>query len=99
MTNLVTVETSRPGDAYTLLKSGAHLDVHLAGPSERGGTGPCLCGFDRFASDVGFSIGGGVSGPGYTHHPCAQCAALAEGRSVVGTHAGLFQQQTTEADQ
>lgn len=95
MSDLVTIECSRPGDPYTLLTSGIDLDVHLAGP--RGsGTGAILCGFDRHARGedgqgiVGFSVGGGVTGPGYRHHPCGQCAALAGGRSVRGTHRGLF---------
>ncbi|QAY06228.1 hypothetical protein SEA_FRAYBELL_7 [Mycobacterium phage FrayBell] len=45
---LTTIECSRPGDPYTLFKSGTHLDVHLAGRSKTGGTGLILCGFDRF---------------------------------------------------
>lgn len=90
---LITIECSRPGDPYSLFKSGTNFDVHLAGPSKYG-TGPCLCGFDRFAKDVGFSVGGGYSGPGYIHHPCPDCAALAGGRTVNGTHRDLF--TTTE---
>lgn len=59
-------------------------------------TGPCLCGFDRFARDemgrwvVGFSVGGGVTGPGYTHRPCDECKRLAGDRPIRGTHAALF---------
>lgn len=96
MTGLVTIECSRPGDAYTLFSSGVDLDVHLAGPSATGGTGPILCGFDRFTRDaachwiVGFSVGGGVTGPGYRHHPCADCADLTDGRTITGTHQSLF---------
>jgi hypothetical protein len=93
---LTTIECSRSGDAYTLFKSGTDLDVHLAGPGKRGGTGPILCGFDRFARDVGFSVGGGVTGPGYRHHPCVKCAELAGGRSVSGTHKSLFPSRATE---
>lgn len=94
--HLVTIECSRPGDAYSLFASGMHLDVHLAGPGTTGGTGAILCGFDRFARDedgriaVGFSVGGGVTGPGYKHHPCPDCASLIRGRSVGGTHKRLF---------
>lgn len=88
--SVITIECSRPGDAYTMFKSGTELDVHLAAPAKRGGTGPCLCGFDRFGTDIGFSVGGGVTGPGYQHHPCMECAALVDGREIVGTHAGLF---------
>jgi hypothetical protein len=92
MSTVVTIEVSRPGDAYDLFRSGAEFDVHLAAPSEGrfGGTGPCLCGFNRFAEDVGFSVGGGFSGPGYTHHPCAVCAELIGDRTVTGTHKALF---------
>lgn len=92
---LITIEVSKPGDPYTLFTSGRVLDVHLAGPTERGGTGPCLCGFDRFANNVGFSVGGGVTGPGYHHNACGECAALAAGRAVSGTHRNLF---TTEGE-
>ncbi|MFA5712001.1 hypothetical protein [Mycolicibacterium sp.] len=92
---VVTIECSRPGDPYTLFKSGTEFDVHLAGPSKYG-TGPILCGFDRFQRDengrwiVGFSVGGGCTGPGYRHHPCSRCAELAHGRAVRGTHRNLF---------
>jgi len=89
MSALITIEVSRPGDPYTLFKSGRVLDVHLAGLTKPG-TGPCLCGFDRFAKDVGFSVGGGFSGPGYHHNPCADCAALADGRPISGGHKNLF---------
>lgn len=87
--SVITIECSRPGDPYTMFESGTDLYVHLAAPSKHG-TGPCLCGFDRFAPDVGFSVGGGVTGPGYRHHPCAECAALVGGRTISGTHAQLF---------
>ncbi|QWT30517.1 hypothetical protein OLP41_gp006 [Mycobacterium phage I3] len=96
---LTTIECSRPGDPYTLFKSGTHLDVHLAGRSKTGGTGLILCGFDRFQRDesgrwiVGFSVGGGATGPRYRHHPCPGCHALIDGRPIEGTHARLF---TTE---
>ncbi|CPS10747.1 Uncharacterised protein [Mycobacteroides abscessus subsp. abscessus] len=93
--NLTTIECSRPKDPYGLFQTGTDLDVHLAGPTARGGTGPCLCGFDRHrrvngVHVVGFSVGGGVTGPGFRHHPCAECAALADGRNIRGTHASLF---------
>lgn len=87
---LTTIECSRPGDAYTLMEAGVHLDVHLAGPGERSGTGPILCGFDLFQRDIGFSVGGGITGPGYNHHPCAECIALIGDREITGTHKGLF---------
>ena len=87
MSELVTIDT--------LFSSGVDLDVHLAGPGSTGGTGKILCGFDRFARDIGFSVGGGVTGPGYRHHPCGDCAALAGDRSIRGTHRRLF---TVEVD-
>lgn len=87
---VTTVECSRPGDAYTLFRSGPVLDVHLAAPSATGGIGPCLCGFDRFAEGVGFSVGGGSTGPGVNHEVCPECAGLAGDALVRGTHAGLF---------
>ena len=98
MSALVTIECSLPGDPYTLFRSGTDLHVHLAAHSESGGTGPILCGFDRFARDsegriaIGFSVGGGVTGPGYRHHPCQECTSLIAGRPVQGTHAGLFRE-------
>ncbi|QZN86916.1 hypothetical protein [Cellulomonas sp. C5510] len=94
--HLVTIECSRPGDAYTLFSSGPTLDVHLAGRGEHGGTGPCLCGFDRHAraedgrSLIGFSVGGGVTGPSFTHVPCEECAAAAGDAHITGTHAAMF---------
>jgi hypothetical protein len=91
MSGLTTVEVSAPGDAYTLTQAGPTLVVHLAGPGATGGVGPCICGFNRFARDVGFSVGGGVSGPGYTHLPCPECAALAgEDNQIGGMHRAMF---------
>lgn len=93
--SLVTIECSRPSDAYTLWNAGPVLDVHLAAPSQHG-TGPCICGFDRFARDenghfsIGFSVGGGVTGPSYTHEPCPDCTRLIDGRPIHGLHANLF---------
>lgn len=92
---LVTIECSRPGAIYSLFESGPVLDLHLAGPSQHG-TGPILCGFDRFARDengrmtVGFSVGGGTSGPGVEHHVCAECARLAGDEPIHGTNAAKF---------
>ncbi|AUV61617.1 hypothetical protein PP502_gp52 [Gordonia phage Beenie] len=86
---LTTIECSRPGERYTLFESGRVLHVHLAAPS-RFGTGPCLCGFDRFGPGIGFSVGGGVTGPGYVHYPCRDCADLIDSRPIRGTHADLF---------
>lgn len=88
-TPVTTIECSRPGQAYRLLESGPVLDVHLAAGRD-GGTGPCLCGFDRHAAKVGFSVGGGTTGPRVRHEVCPGCAELATGRPVHGLHADLF---------
>ena len=52
--------------------------AHLVRATKSGTPGPTLCGIDRFAKDApGWSVGGGISGPGITHTPCAGCAAEA----------------------
>lgn len=90
---LTTIEISRaPGTRYTLTERGTKLEVHLAAPSESGGTGPCICGFNRFSKDVGFSVGGGWTGPGVEHNVCRKCVALRDGRPIRGTHANLFEE-------
>lgn len=59
---------SRPADGQ----------MHLVRETNRGTPGPTLCGIDRFAKDApGWSVGGGVSGPGITHTPCGGCVAVA----------------------
>lgn len=79
-----------------LLDSKAVGDIHLVAPSERGGYGPILCGIDRFAEDSpGFSIGGGLSGPGgdvTCFSPCTGCSELA--RSEYPEHGihGMFRE-------
>lgn len=88
--SLVTIECGRPGDAYTLFQHGNVLDVHLARPGEYGGTGPCLCGFNRHKAKVGFAVGGGVTGPNVLHEICRECADLANGREITGLHKKLF---------
>jgi hypothetical protein len=62
----------RPADDYA---------VHLVRQLHRGGTpGPTLCGTDRFGDAApGWSLGGGISGPGIVHKPCPGCAAAARG--------------------
>lgn len=93
---LTTVECSMPRATYTLFESGPRLKLHLAGRGKQGGTGPCICGFDRHARDedgrsiVGFSVGGGVTGPGVQHLVCTDCSSLAGGRQIRGTNAALF---------
>jgi hypothetical protein len=92
-TPVTTIECSRPGQSYRLLETGPVLDVHLAA-GRGGGTGPCLCGFDRHAAKVGFSVGGGSTGPNIRHEACAACAELSIGRPVSGLHAALFEGAT-----
>ena len=56
-----------------------HL-VHLVRSTKRGTPGPTLCGIDRFApGSAGWSVGGGVTGPGFTHTPCGGCVEVARG--------------------
>ena len=92
---LTTVETSGPGERYSLLDSGPNLSLHLAAPSEHG-IGPCICGFDRFARNeqgrmiFGFSVGGGTYGPNVKHNVCQECALLIDERPITGTNAHLF---------
>jgi hypothetical protein len=60
----------RPADDYAV-----HLIRQKAG---KGTPGPTLCGIDRFAEDApGWSVGGGISGPGIVHKPCPGCAGAA----------------------
>lgn len=73
-------------------------DVCLVTAVERGGTpGPTLCGIDRFRKDPpvpGWSVGGGVRGPGIENKACKGCAAVAREKypdlPVYGTFSGLF---------
>lgn len=59
---------SRPADSL----------IHLVRGTDRGTPGPTLCGIDRFAKDApGWSVGGGVSGPGIDLAPCQGCADAA----------------------
>jgi hypothetical protein len=52
--------------------------VHLVTATRRGTPGPTLCSIDRFHPDsAGWSIGGGISGPGIEHVPCPGCAGAA----------------------
>lgn len=63
--------------------------THLVRGTRTGTPGPTLCGIDRFAPDTpGWSLGGGVTGPGITHTPCDGCVDVARrdfaGLPVVG---------------
>jgi hypothetical protein len=53
--------------------------VHLLRRDDRGGTpGPTLCDIDRFDPvGPGWSVGGGVSGPGIELSACERCVAVA----------------------
>jgi hypothetical protein len=60
---------SKPVDDYA---------VHLITATTRGTPGPTLCGLDRFhPQSAGWSVGGGISGPGIVHKPCPGCAEAA----------------------
>lgn len=62
----------RPADGY---------NICLIRSTNSGTPGPTLCGIDRFAKDApGWSVGGGISGPGIVHNACPGCvqAAIAE---------------------
>jgi hypothetical protein len=64
--------------------------VHLVRQTAHGTPGPTLCGVDRFAPNgAGWSIGGGVSGPGVTHEPCEGCARVRKGRFATLPVSGL----------
>jgi hypothetical protein len=55
--------------------------VHLVRQAAAGTPGPTLCGIDRFAEgSAGWSVGGGISGPGIVHKPCPGCAQAARAR-------------------
>ena len=52
--------------------------VHLIRSTKRGTPGPTLCMIDRFhPRSAGWSVGGGVSGPGIVHKPCPGCTEAA----------------------
>lgn len=60
---------SEPVDGYK---------AHLVRATSRGTPGPTLCGIDRFAEgSAGWSVGGGITGPGIVHTPCDGCVAEA----------------------
>jgi hypothetical protein len=53
--------------------------VHLVRSTGYGTPGPSLCGIDRFLkTGPGWSVGGGISGPGVVHKPCPGCVATAK---------------------
>ena len=103
--SLTTIECSQPGAKYTLFETGPRLKVHLAGPGKLGGTGPCICGFDRHQRDengrgiVGFSVGGGTRGPGVNHDVCADCKRLAGDSRIGGIHAAMFTATSAETEE
>ncbi|HEY3958697.1 MAG TPA: hypothetical protein VGM53_35495 [Streptosporangiaceae bacterium] len=52
--------------------------IHLVRSTARGTPGPTLCGVDRFApGGPGWSVGGGVDGPGIILQPCPGCVSTA----------------------
>lgn len=72
---------SRPADGYK---------AHLVRGTRHGTPGPTLCGIDRLAKGgPGWSVGGGITGPGITNEPCAGCVTVAReqfpGLPITGT--------------
>ena len=72
-----------------LLNAQPEGSVHLVRSAPCGTPGPTLCGIERFGPDApGWSLGGGVDGPGMVHVPCAGCITAARedfpGLPVVG---------------
>ena len=62
-------EFGKPVDDYT---------VHLVRHTKGGTPGPTLCNLDRFhPKSAGWSVGGGLSGPGIIHKPCPGCTEAA----------------------
>lgn len=70
--------------------------IHLVRMTDRGTPGDTLCGIERFGpTGGGWSVGGGITGPGVERSACAACVQGAElfyrGAPVWGnTHADLF---------
>jgi hypothetical protein len=76
--------------------------IHLLRSTGRGTPGPTLCDIDRFADDSpGWSVGGGVTGPGITLTPCPGCASAARenfpGLPVSGSVGGREMAEHLEA--
>ena len=65
--------------------------IHLVRGTRRGTPGPTLCGVDRFAKGgPGWTVGGGVDGPGMVHAPCLGCVETGR-RDFAGLPvAGMF---------
>ncbi len=71
------------------------MDICLVRSTDRGTPGPTLCGLDRFARDSpGWSVGGGVTGPGIVNERCADCEAVRRAEfptlPIGGMFKGLF---------
>jgi hypothetical protein len=95
VTSLVTLQLG--GGLHDALTPGGRrrIDVHLVrSVAGRGTPGPTLCGVDRFAPGVGWSLGGGVDGPSITMQPCAGCLTTAHtdfhGLAVHGLGSDVF---------
>ena len=68
--------------------------IHLVRSTSHGTPGPTLCNLDRFHPDsAGWSVGGGLSGPGLEFTACPACvsgAATYGGLPIGGMFASLF---------
>ncbi|MFJ4168363.1 hypothetical protein ACIPY3_02520 [Paenarthrobacter sp. NPDC089714] len=53
--------------------------IHLVRMTDSGTPGPTICGIDRFDKNgPGWSVGGGISGPGIEAMACPGCEAVAQ---------------------
>lgn len=68
-------------------------DTHLVRSTADGTPGPALCGLDRFdrGASPGWSVAGGLSGPGVPVRRCEGChGARLPGLPVTGLNAEVF---------
>lgn len=73
--------------------------THLVRGTERGTPGQVLCGIDRFASGgPGWSVGGGITGPGVGHTPCGGCVEVAKNEFPGLPIAGMVEQSKPMAE-
>lgn len=77
LVEMVTVQFSWGG----LLNAEPASDVIHLNANHTAGGSATLCGIDMFTKDApGWSRGGGVTGPGYTHVACPTCREVANDR-------------------
>ena len=95
-----------PGPTKALMTVQVYTDngdiTHLVRSCGRDGTpGPLLCGLNHHAPGIGFSVGGGISGPEYVVRPCYACCRVAKhdwpGLPVTGLHHDIMAMHVTRA--